>query len=171
MVRKQTLPLVLLLGVALAACGDSGPPPQPAAPQVPEPPVRPAAQTAPEAATEPSAGALAATRRFRPPRDIFDSVVTQRQRPAGELTHPLQQFSIQQLRLLGIIWGIPSPAAIVLAPDNKEYILRVGTPVGTGDGKVVAVLEDRVVVVERYYDYRGQLQSERYEIVLPSKRE
>lgn len=110
--------------------------------------------------------------RFRPARDPFKGVQeTRRQAGPDEITHPLQQYSVQQIQLLGIIWGIETPAALVAAPDGKEYIIKAGTPVGTGDGRVVAILQDRVVIVERYYDYRGQLQKERYELKLPKEGE
>jgi type IV pilus assembly protein PilP len=107
---------------------------------------------------------------FRPIRDPFRSAYERvRLKREGEV-HPLQRYNIQQLRLVGIIWGIPRPVALVTTPDGREYQVSEGTPVGTGDGKVVAILNDRIVIVERYYDYRGQLQTERFELVLKKEK-
>lgn len=108
-------------------------------------------------------------KRFRPARDPFQSVYTSkrtRMTSSEGATTPLQQYSIGQLRLLGIIWGVATPVGLVATPNGDEYIVKTGTPVGTGDGKVVAVLPDRIVIVEKYYDYRGQLQTEKYELAL-----
>jgi type IV pilus assembly protein PilP len=169
----------MFLGVVPACGNDDAAAPAPA-------PTAPAAQPAPRGPAAPAASAAAApataaasvtaaedlvVRRFRPARDPFRSVTELRRRNTSSLTHPLQQYSVQQLELLGIIWGIADPKALLRAPDKREFVIGVGTPVGTGDGKVVAILQDRVIIVERYYDYRGQLQTERYEIVLPSRGE
>lgn len=107
---------------------------------------------------------------FRPVRDPFRSAYERiRSKREGEV-HPLQRYNIQQLRLVGIIWGIPRPVALVTTPDGREYQVSEGTPVGTGDGKIVAILHDRIVIVERYYDYRGQLQTEKFELMLKKER-
>lgn len=168
--RVRTLVLWALLAVPLG-CGDDETPVESSAPAVPATP-KPAPQpraAALDAGTTPADDLV--VRRFRPARDPFRSVTEVRRRASAALIHPLQQYSVQQLQLLGIIWGIADPKALLKAPDGREYVIGVGTPVGTGDGKVVAILQDRVVIVERYYDYRGQLQTERYEIVLPSQGE
>ncbi len=172
--RWRPLLLILFLGVVPACGDDEAPAIAPTAPAVPgaQPAPRDAAAAAP--ATAPAASTAAedlVVRRFRPARDPFRSVTELRRRSTSSLTHPLQQYSVQQLELLGIIWGIADPKALLRAPDQREFVIGVGTPVGTGDGKVVAILQDRVIIVERYYDYRGQLQTERYEIVLPSRGE
>lgn len=162
--------VVGLTTVIAVGCGeDSVPPPAPA-PAVPTPavPAAKAASPQPEEAAPATVPAVV-VRRFTPQRDPFQSVFETRQRTEGPIVHPLQQYTIPQLKLLGIIWGIAKPVGLVAAPDGKEYVVRVGTPVGTGDGRVVAILPDRVVIVERYYDYRGQLQTEKYELTLPSE--
>lgn len=174
--RWRPLLLISLLGVVPACGDDDAPTPAPAASATQPAPRGKAAEAAGAAAAVTSATAVTATedlvvRRFRPARDPFRSVTELRRRSTSSLTHPLQQYSVQQLELLGIIWGIADPKALLRAPDKREFVIGVGTPVGTGDGKVVAILQDRVIIVERYYDYRGQLQTERYEIVLPSRGE
>ena len=164
-----TLLAVVVLG--LSACGDEKPQRAPA-PTAPSPQpgqvagAGAAADEAPAAITDPDDVIV---KRFRPTRDPFRSIYENRTRvqpDGGAAKHPLQQYSIGQLQLLGIISGIAEPVALVATPSGDEYVVRTGTPVGTGDGRVVAILPDRVVIVEKYYDYRGQLQTEKYELVL-----
>lgn len=169
---------ILLLLLVVPACGEEeadAPAAAPTTAAAPSVPARKAGAAAPAATTAAPESVTASedlvVRRFRPVRDPFRSVTELRRRNTSSLTHPLQQYSVQQLELLGIIWGIADPKALLRAPDKREFVIGVGTPVGTGDGKVVAILQDRVIIVERYYDYRGQLQTERYEIVLPSRGE
>lgn len=179
--RLDAAIVLCVVALAAAGCGEDAPPPRPnAAPQaqaVPTPPRPQATAVAAESAkavsdseSGPAPGEVV-VKRFRPVRDPFKSVFATKQIRAVSdgISHPLQQYSIGQLRLLGIIWGIASPVALVATPGGDEYIIKTGTPVGTGDGKVVAILPDRVVIVERYYDYRGQLQTEKYELVLANE--
>ncbi len=170
--------VLCVLGFLLPACGEDPPPRRRGAQQqaaAPAPGPAPAPAPADGAGQEAEAEAEeelveeVVVKRFRPARDPFQSVFESKKRIVSDITHPLQQFSIGQLKLLGIIWGIAEPVALVSTPGNNEYIIKTGTPVGTGDGKVVAILPDRVVIVERYYDYRGQLQTEKYELVLPTR--
>jgi len=170
---------LLLSGVliAVAGCGDEPPSntqqqTSTETPAAPAPPPATASQETTRAVTADTEPQVV-VQRFRPERDPFRSVFAERAGRAANDTqgHPLEQYSVQQLELLGIIWGIPEPRALVRTPGGDEYTIEVGTPVGTGGGRVVSVLQDRVVVVERYYDYRGQLQSERYELKLPQEEE
>lgn len=161
------------------ACGEDKPTPPPTQPvaQLPQPaarspePVKMSTNATAETEAQSETSDEIVVKRFRPERDPFQSVfATKKVRVSpGGITHPLQQFSIGQLKLLGIIWGIASPVALVATPGGDEYIVKTGTPVGTGDGKVVAILPDKVVILERYYDYRGQLQTEKYELVLANE--
>jgi type IV pilus assembly protein PilP len=123
----------------------------------------PASATSPSSLTEYTPPPVV---RFLAGRDPFQSVYEQRRRKSEEILHPLQKYSLQNLKVLGVIWGVSQPRALIRTPDGNEYSVVEGTPVGTGDGKIVSILPDRVVVVERYYDYRGQLQVERYELCL-----
>lgn len=171
---KQTLRRAVLviapavLAGFISACEDKKPKPPVAAPvaapAAPTPQVNVAANQ-----QESQVVKEVVVKRFRPARDPFQSLYTGKRTRVGggaTTTTPLQQYSIGQLRLLGIIWGVATPVGLVATPTGDEYIVKTGTPVGTGDGKVVAVLPDRIVIVEKYYDYRGQLQTEKYELAL-----
>lgn len=64
---------------------------------------------------------------------------------------PLQRYSLEQLKLIGIMAAEDSSRkrAIVQDSKGKSYILMRGTPIGQNNGKVAEILDDQVVVEER----------------------
>jgi type IV pilus assembly protein PilP len=82
---------------------------------------------------------------------------------------PLQKFDLAQLRLIGLIIGKGEPRAMVIAPDKKSFILKVGTKVGKNSGEVVAVTTTSVQVKEQYVDYSGEVKTRIEEIKLPQQ--
>lgn len=82
---------------------------------------------------------------------------------------PLQKYDLGQLRLIGVIIGMGSPRAMVVAPDGKSYVLKPGTKVGKNGGKVVRITQRTVVVEERYQDYLGQVKTSVQKIQLPKQ--
>jgi type IV pilus assembly protein PilP len=80
---------------------------------------------------------------------------------------PLCTFDVSQLKITGIVWGISQPAAMLRAPDGKPYIVKVGTPIGRNKGKVVSITKDRIAVLEKYVNYRGEVVTNRVDIELP----
>ncbi|MDO9228342.1 MAG: pilus assembly protein PilP [Syntrophales bacterium] len=68
----------------------------------------------------------------------------------GRPISPLQQAELGQFRLLGIAGDENRRAAIVAhGPTKKFYPLFVGTYIGLNEGRVAAILPDRLVVEER----------------------
>lgn len=68
----------------------------------------------------------------------------------GRPISPLQQAELGQFRLLGIAGDENKRAAIVAAgTTNKFYPVFVGTYIGMNEGRVVAILPDRLLVEER----------------------
>ena len=82
---------------------------------------------------------------------------------------PLQKFSLDQLRVIGVIIGKGEPRAMVIAPDNKSFILKKGTKVGRNNGTVVAITTDTIMVEEQFIDYSGGIKSTVQEIKLPKQ--
>ncbi|PIT99982.1 MAG: hypothetical protein COT74_06425 [Bdellovibrionales bacterium CG10_big_fil_rev_8_21_14_0_10_45_34] len=69
---------------------------------------------------------------------------------------PLQRFDLDQLHVTGIIWNVKSPRALVVDPQSKSYTLRMNDMVGRNNGRVVAIREGEVVVMEAV-EIDGQL--------------
>ncbi|HVO31246.1 MAG TPA: pilus assembly protein PilP [bacterium] len=91
-------------------------------------------------------------------RDPFKSFLAEEIAPGSQkaLT-PLQRYDIDQLNVIGIIWGISTPRAMVTTPDAKGYVVQKGTLVGKNWGKVSRITQDEVIVSEEYRDFEGKL--------------
>ena len=104
-------------------------------------------------------------------RDPFESLLDIR-KPVTKTTEPqtpLQKFDLQQLRLVGVITGLGSPKAMIVAPDGKSYVLGVGTKVGKNNGVVVEIDKKQVVVKESFYDFTGEVRTNLQTIELPKR--
>jgi type IV pilus assembly protein PilP len=66
---------------------------------------------------------------------------------------PLERFDLNQLSVMGIIWGLEEPRALVRDPTGKGYIVRAGTPIGKNKGRVLRIEDNKVVVKETYLDH------------------
>jgi Tfp pilus assembly protein PilP len=68
---------------------------------------------------------------------------------------PLERFELSQLKLVGIVWNVKDPRAMVEDSGGLGYVIKVGTPIGANDGKVKAIYRNEVVVEEFYPDDYG----------------
>jgi type IV pilus assembly protein PilP len=68
---------------------------------------------------------------------------------------PLERYEIGQLKLVGVIWSIKDPAALVEDTSGLGYTVKVGTPIGANDGRVKKIAPDGIVVEEEYVDLYG----------------
>lgn len=87
----------------------------------------------------------------------------------GPLVHPLQKYELSNLSLKGIVWGISSPTALIETPDGKGYNVKVGTPIGKNGGKILSILTDKVIVLEKFVDFKGEIKTRKVELDLPTK--
>lgn len=65
---------------------------------------------------------------------------------------PLEQYSLDQLKLVAIIWGVPEPRAMVEDPQGKGYVIKKGTKIGKNQGVVIKILDNEVVILETFVD-------------------
>jgi Tfp pilus assembly protein PilP len=68
---------------------------------------------------------------------------------------PLERLELGQLKVVGIVWDVKEPRAMIEDSVGLGYIVRVGTPIGSNEGKVKAILRDEVVVEEFHIDFHG----------------
>lgn len=103
-------------------------------------------------------------------RDPF-SIVLKAARAGEENQNlpPLQQLSLTELNLIGIVWGGFGYSAMVQAPDGKGYTVRQGTRVGPNGGAVSSITENAIVVQERFTDVYGNKQVREYVKLLHAK--
>ncbi len=76
---------------------------------------------------------------------------------AGEL--PLLQYAISSLKVVGIMNRREKYFAMIQTPDDRSYIITVGSLVGVNRARVVSINPDEVNLVERTYNILGQMMS------------
>jgi len=80
---------------------------------------------------------------------------------------PLQRFDIDQLSLVGIVWGVDDPQALVSDPDKKNHVVEMGTYIGKNWGKVTEITSRSIVITEEYQTIEGDLMIEPKIMSLP----
>ena len=179
-VRKGLMRLVLFLLVTvhwslftiLTGCQQEGAPPQPPAIQAkkeaPKPEAAPpVAETKKEETKEEKSPPKADE--VKPQRNPFKTfIVKATERPAVVAPKtPLQRYELEQLKLVAIMWGLNSPAAMVETPDGKGYSIKKGDLIGNREGRVKRIEKDRVIVEERFTEAGGEVITNEFEIKLP----
>jgi len=75
-------------------------------------------------------------------------------RPRESLS-PLERYDLGQLRLVGVVWHVKEPRAMVEDGAGLGYIVKVGTPIGANDGKIRAIKPNEIIIEETYVDLFG----------------
>jgi type IV pilus assembly protein PilP len=75
-------------------------------------------------------------------------------RPRESLS-PLERYDLGQLRLVGVVWQVKEPTAMIEDSVGLGYIVKVGTPIGANEGKVKAIKPSEIVIEETYVDLYG----------------
>ncbi len=74
---------------------------------------------------------------------------------AARRKQTLEQFPLDSLDMVGTLGTARSLVALVMAPDKVTYRVRPGAYMGQSDGRVTAVYEDRIELVELVPDGAG----------------
>ena len=69
---------------------------------------------------------------------------------------PLERFELGQLKVVGIVWDVKEPRAMIEDTAGLGYTILVGTPIGGSEGKVKAITRNQVVVEESFQDFSGK---------------
>ena len=75
-------------------------------------------------------------------------------RPRENLS-PLERYDLGQLKLVGVVWHVKEPSAMIEDSVGLGYIVKVGTPIGANDGKVRAINPNEIIIEETYVDLLG----------------
>lgn len=81
---------------------------------------------------------------------------------------PLERKDLGQFKLVGIIWDVKEPRAMVEDTDGLGYTIKVGTQIGDKDGKVKLIKPTEVVVEEVNIDFYGAKRTYQRSIRLPN---
>ena len=68
---------------------------------------------------------------------------------------PLQRYNIEQLNLVGIIWGGKKPMAMIVDETKKVYYVQENDRIGNAGGYIAKIRESEVVILELYKDING----------------
>ena len=171
----RTICASVLLSFVIACSNEPGSPPVTPPPQKTVP-----AATAPAVASQPTVPVVEPQKyvyEVGNRRDPFAPVVSESSGDSGNgsdglggVVTPLQQYEIDQFRVVGVIVGKGQPAAMVVAPDGKGYVLRKGLKIGKNNGTVVVITSVAVVIEEQSQDSSGNVLKNQVELKL-TKRE
>lgn len=68
--------------------------------------------------------------------------------PPVDTSDPLQTYDLSQLKVVGIIWQVSNPKAVVRDPIGKIHMIKKDTKIGRNNGFVSQIREGEVLVVE-----------------------
>lgn len=94
-------------------------------------------------------------------RDPFSNAFSDQSGGSGPRPDPnrprqtLEQFPLDSLDMVGTIGRGPGVIGLVMAPDKVTYRVRPGAYMGQNDGRITAVYEDRIELVELVPDGAG----------------
>ncbi len=97
---------------------------------------------------------------FRPPNLL--PAGTEKRGPLG----PLERYDIGQLKLVGVVWQLGQPRAMVEDEAGLGFIVEVGTRIGKNGGVVTKVEPNRVMIEEAVLNFYGAREVRRVEMKL-----
>lgn len=82
---------------------------------------------------------------------------------------PIHSFDVSKFKLIGIITGGRENQAMVIDPNGKGYVIKVGMTIGNSNGKITSITSSGVDVLEQFTDDNGRVRKENIKITLPRK--
>ena len=90
-------------------------------------------------------------------RDPFRSFILDRLKELEHATKgPLEQFDLNQLKVLGVVWETNRRRALVADPSGQAYVVSEGDPIGTNEGQIIRIDDNLMLVRETYVDHMGE---------------
>lgn len=83
---------------------------------------------------------------------------------------PIQSFDTEKFRVTGIITGVRENSALVVDPNGKGYVVRVGMLLGNNDGRIKKVTNSTVEVEESFKDDNGRVKKRLVKLTLTRKK-
>jgi type IV pilus assembly protein PilP len=79
---------------------------------------------------------------------------------------PLEQISLDQLKLVAVMLAPSGDRALVEEASGKGYVITQGTFIGRNAGQVIDILMDRIIIEEEVEDLLGKLVVKKTEMML-----
>ncbi|MEK6758397.1 MAG: pilus assembly protein PilP [Deltaproteobacteria bacterium] len=84
---------------------------------------------------------------------------------------PLECCELSLFRLMAVVSSSENSFALVLSPDSKRYVIRRGDKIGSNEGKVIKIGNNKVTVREPNKDEKGNILSTTdTEMTLPTEK-
>lgn len=99
-------------------------------------------------------------RSIRDPFQLPAILLTKKDTPKTDL----EIFPLKDFKLNGVITGPKKTRAMITAPGNKVFFVKVGDRIGVREGHVSQILTDSVKVLEFYIDEHGKNIPDVYEL-------
>lgn len=96
---------------------------------------------------------------FRPFRALQPGGDSTAPSKVSKSVDPLLRWELEKLQVVGILWEVNRPRAMVRDPDGAVYTVLKNSKIGRNEGIVSAIHEGEIVVVETFY-VDGQTQKE-----------
>jgi hypothetical protein len=62
---------------------------------------------------------------------------------------PLVKYELAKYKVVGIIWDVSTPRAVIRSPENKLFTVNKNAKLGNNNGRVTDIKEGEIVVVEK----------------------
>jgi hypothetical protein len=101
-------------------------------------------------------------RALRDPFQIPSVLLSRKELPKTDL----ETYQLKDFHLNGVITGPKKIRAMLTAPGNKVYFVRIGDRIGVRDGTITQILPDASKVVEYFTDEHGKRIPDPYELMM-----
>jgi len=82
---------------------------------------------------------------------------------------PLESIDMSQLKLTGIIYATGRNFALVQEASGKGHVIKKGTYIGTKGGRVIEILNKKVIIGEKWKGSDGNIYIQKNELTLLKK--
>jgi Tfp pilus assembly protein PilP len=127
----------------------------------------PSVASLPEVLDAPAAEAAQPITRRRDPFRPFTLDI--RPSEARVQLSPLQRYELGQLTVVGTVWAVSPPRAMLEDSSGMGFIVTIGTLIGPNGGQVTAIEPERVVIEEHVTDFYGKEQVNRVVMETPKE--
>ncbi len=101
-------------------------------------------------------------RALRDPFQLPSILMAHKESPKTDL----ETFQLKDFHLNGVITGPKKTRAMLTAPGNKVYFVRIGDKIGVRDGTVTQIMPESIKIVEYFTDEHGKRIPDAYELLM-----
>ncbi len=151
--KKGSLSILFIVFMSLVLVSCQGEAPEQAGPVKRAP--RPEKKPEPEAKVEEKEEVDVATVKRNP---FLNFMVKKGVRKEDErVKGPLECCELNLFKVIAVVSGIDEPRAVIQAPDNKKYIVKIGDRMGTNDGRIIRIGRGSITVREKVRNEFGEV--------------